>query len=72
MISALEAKRLLHKGCEANLAHVVDKSTLEVVLGLREFSDHKGPRHIFAMTANEVQANLDTVTGTMFVFGTPV
>ena len=28
--------------------------------------------HIFAMTASEAQANLDTVIGTMFVFGTPV
>ena len=24
VISALEAKRLLHKGCEAYLAHVID------------------------------------------------
>ena len=32
MISALEAKRLLNKGCEAYLAHVVDKSFLEVIL----------------------------------------
>ena len=43
VISTLEAKRLLHKGCEANLAHVVDKSTLEVVLDsvpvVREFFD---------------------------------
>ena len=27
VISALEAKRLLYKGCKAYLAHVVDKST---------------------------------------------
>ena len=32
VISALEAKRLLHKGCEAYLAHVVDTSTLKVTL----------------------------------------
>ena len=32
VISALEAKRLLHKGCEAYLAHVVDKSSSEVTL----------------------------------------
>ena len=32
VISILKAKRLLHKGCEAYLAHVVDKSTLEVAL----------------------------------------
>ena len=41
VISALEAKRLLHKGCEAYLAHVDDKSTLEIaldsVLVVREF-----------------------------------
>ena len=41
VISALEAKRLLHKGCEAYLAHVVDKSTpkvaLDSVLIVREF-----------------------------------
>ena len=30
VISELEAKRLLHKGCEAYLAHVVDKSSSEV------------------------------------------
>ena len=32
VISALEAKRLLHKNCEAYLAHVVDTSTLKVTL----------------------------------------
>ena len=41
VISTLEAKRLLHKGCEAYLAHVVDKSTPKVALGslpiMREF-----------------------------------
>ena len=43
MISALEAKRLLHKGYEAYLAHVIDKSsskiTLENIPIVREFSD---------------------------------
>ena len=32
VISALEAKRLLHKGCEAYLAHVIDKSSPKVTL----------------------------------------
>ena len=32
MISSLEAKRLLHKGCEAYLAYVVDKTTSKVAL----------------------------------------
>ena len=32
VISTLKAKRLLHKGCEAYLAYVVDKSTPEVAL----------------------------------------
>ena len=32
MISALEANRLLHKGCETYLAHVIDTLTLEVTL----------------------------------------
>ena len=32
VISALEKKRLLHKGCEAYLAHMVDKSTLKMAL----------------------------------------
>ena len=32
VISNLKAKRLLHKGCEAYLAHVVDKSSLKVTL----------------------------------------
>ena len=43
MISTLEVKRLLHKCCEAYLAHVVDNSTSEVTLKsalvVREFSD---------------------------------
>ena len=32
VISTLEAKRLLHKGCEAYLAHVIDKSSFEITL----------------------------------------
>ena len=32
MILALEAKRLLHKGCESYLAHVINKSSSEVTL----------------------------------------
>ena len=32
VISALEAKRLLHKGCEAYLAHVINKFSSEVTL----------------------------------------
>ena len=43
VISALEAKRLLHKDCEAYLGHVVDISTPKVTLRnvsiVREFSD---------------------------------
>ena len=32
VILAFEAKKLLHKGCKAYLAHVIDKSTLEINL----------------------------------------
>ena len=43
VISALEAKRLLYKGCEAYLAHVIDKSlpemTTESVPVVCEFFD---------------------------------
>ena len=43
VISALEAKRSLHKGCEAYLVYVVDTSTPQVtlrsVLVVQEFSD---------------------------------
>ena len=43
VISSLKAKRLLHKGCEAYLAHVIDKSsskvTLNNVLAMYEFPD---------------------------------
>ena len=43
VISILEAKRLLHKGCEAHLAYVIDTLTPKVILGsvpvVREFSD---------------------------------
>ena len=43
VISTLKVKRLLHKGCKAYLAHVVDKSSSKVILDsvpiMREFSD---------------------------------
>ena len=43
VISALEAKRLLHKGYKAYLAHVVDKSSSKVTMDsipvVREFLD---------------------------------
>ena len=43
VISALETKRLLHKGCEAYLAHVINTSTLKMTLEsvpiMQEFSD---------------------------------
>ena len=43
MISALEVKRLLHKGCETYIAHVINSSVSEVNLGnvpvVCEFSD---------------------------------
>ena len=43
VISALEAKRLLHKSCEVYLAHVIDTSTSKVTLEnvsvVREFLD---------------------------------
>ena len=32
VISTLEAKRLLHKGCKAYLAYIIDTSTLKVTL----------------------------------------
>ena len=32
VISALKVKRLLYKGCEAYLAHMVYKSSLEVIV----------------------------------------
>ena len=43
VISALKAKRLLHKGCKAYLVHVIDKSLSELTLDnvpiLCEFSN---------------------------------
>ena len=43
VISALEAKRLLHKGCKDYLAHVIDKSsskvTMDSVLVVQKFPD---------------------------------
>ena len=43
VILAVEAKRLLHKGCEAYLAHVIDKSSSKVTLDsvpiVQEFPD---------------------------------
>ena len=32
VISALKARRLLHKGCKAYLAHVIDKFSFEVTM----------------------------------------
>ena len=32
VISVLETKRSLHKGCEAYLAHVIDKTSSEIIL----------------------------------------
>ena len=43
VVSTLEAKKLLHKGCEAYLAHVIDistsKGTLESVPIVHKFSN---------------------------------
>ena len=43
VISALKAKRLLHKGCKSYLVHVIDKSSPKVTLDsvpiVQEFFD---------------------------------
>ena len=41
-------------------------------MNLRSPITTKDPNFFFTMTADEAQANLDTVTGIMFVFDTPI
>ena len=40
-------------------------------MNLRSPTTTEDPNFFFTMTADEAQANLDTVTGIMFVFDTP-
>ena len=68
MISALEVKRLLHKGCEAYLAHVIDTSTPKVTLEnmsvVREFLD-VFPEHLLGLPSDrELEFCIDLLSGT--------
>ena len=71
MISALEVKRLLHKGCEAYLAHVVDTSipkvTLKNVSIVQEFSNvffEDLPR---LPPNRELEFDIDLLLGSTFI-----
>ena len=67
VISALEAKRLLHKGSETYLAHVIDTSTLKVTIEsvpiVREFSD-MFPRDLPKLPSNrKLEFSIDLLLG---------
>ena len=72
VISALEPKKLLHKGCEAYLAHVVDtltlKMTLESVLIVREFSNVFLEDLIGLPLDRELEFGIDLLPGSTPIF----
>ena len=75
VISAIEAKRLLCKGCETYLAHVIDKSTPEVTLDnvpiVQEFSD-VFPEDLLCLPPDrELEFEIELLPGSAPVFIPP-
>ena len=72
VISALEAKRLLHKGCEAYLAHVIDKFSSEVTLEnvpvVCEFLDVFSEDLQGLPSARELEFQIELLSGSAPVF----
>ena len=71
VISTLEAKRLLHKGCEVYLAYVVDKFFSEVTLNsvplMREFQD-VFPRDFPSLPLNpELKFGIELLLGSTLI-----
>ena len=67
VISTLEAKRLIHKGCEAYLAHVIDKSSSKVILDdvpvVREF-----PKDLSSLPSDrELEFEIELLPGSTLV-----
>ena len=75
VISALEAKRLLHKDCEAYLAHVIDTLTLEVTLEsvpiVREFSNVFFKDLPRLPPDRELEFGIDLLLKSIFIFIPP-
>ena len=72
VISALEVKRLLHKGCKAYLAHVVDTSTSKVtlknVLIVQKFSN-VFPEDLSELTPDqELEFGIELWPGSTLIF----
>ena len=75
MISVLKAKRLLHKDYEANLAHVIDKSSFEVTLDnvpvVCEFLD-VFPEDLLGLPSDrKFQFGIELLPGSATVFISP-
>ena len=75
VISTLKAKRLLRKGCEAYLTHVIDTSTAKLTLEnvplVREFSD-VFPKDLPRLPPDkELEFCIDLLLGTVPIFILP-
>ena len=75
VISALEAKRLLHKGCKAYLAYVIDTSTSKVMLEsvpvVWEFSN-VFPEDLLRLPPDrELEFGIDLLSGSTLIFIPP-
>ena len=71
VILALKAKKLLHKGCEAYLAHVIDKSypkvTLDSMLVVRELFDVFLKDLPSLPSDRELQFRIELLSGSTFI-----
>ena len=71
VILVFEAKRLLHKGCEAYLAYIIDISTLEVTLGnvpiVQKFPDVFFKNLLGLSLDRELKFGIDLLLGSAFV-----
>ena len=71
VISTVEAKRLLHKSCEAYLAHVIDTSTPKVTLEsvpiVREFSDVFLEDFLRLPPDRELKFGIDLLPGSVLI-----
>ena len=75
VISALEAKRLLLKGCEAYLAHMINKSspkvTLDSVSIVREFLNVVFEDLLGLLQDQELKFEIELLSGSAFIFVPP-
>ena len=75
VISALETKKLFHKGCETYLAHVIDKSSPEVTVEnvpvVCEFSDVFPEDLLGLLPDKELEFEIEMLPGSAHVFISP-